>query len=44
MHIDQDRRDQPQASRGGPDLTWSPNAVLTDTVARLRRDLDEMKA
>ena len=26
------------------DLTWSPKAVLTDTVARLQRDLDEMKA
>ena len=37
-HIDQDRRDQPQAGRGGQD------AVLTDTVARLRRDLEEMKA
>ena len=26
------------------DLTWSPDAVLTDTVSRLRRDIDEMKA
>ena len=43
-HIDQDRRDQPQTGRGGQDLTWSPDAVLTDTVARLQRDLDEMKA
>ena len=43
-HIDQDRWDKPQAGRGGQDLTWSPDAVLTDTVARLRRNLDEMKA
>ena len=42
-HIDPNRRDQSQASRGGPDRTRSPEAVLTDTVARLPRDLDEMK-
>ena len=34
-HIDQNRRDQSQASRGGPDRSWSPEDVLTDTVARL---------
>ena len=43
-HINQNRWDQSQASHGGPDLTWSPKAVLTNTVARLQRDLDEMKA
>ena len=43
-HVDQNRRDQSQASCGGPDLTWSLDAVLTDTVARLRWDLDEMNA
>ena len=37
-------RDQSHASRGGPDLTWSPDAVLTNTVARLQRDIDDMKA
>ena len=39
-HIDPDRRDQPHANRDGQDLTWSPDAVLTDTVAHQQRDLD----
>ena len=44
-HIDPDRWDQqPHANRGGQDLTWSPDAALMDTVARLQRDLDEMRA
>ena len=43
-HIDPDRRDKPYAGCGEQDLAWSPDAVLTDPVARLRRDLDEMKA
>ena len=43
-HVNQNRRDQSQADRGGQSLTWSPEAVLTDTVARMRRDLDDMKA
>ena len=43
-HIDPDRWDQPHANRGGQNLTWSPNAALMDTVARLQRDLDEMRA
>ena len=41
-HIDQNLRDQFHASSGGPDPTWSPDAVLTDTVststAEPRRD------
>ena len=43
-HIDPDRWNQPHANRGGQDLTWSPDAALMDTVARLQRDLDEMRA
>ena len=43
-HIDPDRWNQPHANRGGQDPTWSPDAALMDTVARLQRDLDEMRA
>ena len=32
------------ANSGGQNLTWSADAVLTDTVACLQPDLDEMRA
>ena len=43
-NIDPDHRGRPQAGHGGPELIWSPDATLMDTVARLQLDLDEMRA
>ena len=42
--VDPDRREQRQAARDGPDLPWSPDAVLVDTVAHLEWDMDDMRA
>ena len=43
-NIDLDRRERSQAGHGRPEPTWSPDAALMDTVARLQLDLDEMRA
>ena len=42
--VDPDFRDHPHAARGRQDLPWSPDAALMDTVARLQRDLNDMRA
>ena len=42
--VDPDHRDRPHTARGGQVLPWSPNAALMDMVARLQRDLNDMRA
>ena len=42
--VNQDRRGRPQPGHGRPELIWSPDAALMNTVARLQLDLDEMRA
>ena len=43
QNIDPGCRGKLPAGHGGPELIWSPDAVLMDTVARLQRDIGEIR-